>query len=397
MKKIIFTCLILLTFVFASNSFAQKLLVQDCYNVILKDTVNNFSARSGFGAYYSGFLELDGGNTPLSIVDTLFNSYKIGPLIQKMFANDVFSGMIISPEGQSFRTGLKECIDIYIESNPKPLYRLTHSDFSTGKTTTFALKGYSIAPTKFSEKFELNDIINDQINHVFFSPSGKKLFRLGVVGDEDQDKAVDIIFIPMAVYDKTLAELLIQGKISTEIETSLVSPELQKKIDNTNTAQQALDSTDIPIEQRNEIQQKLNQLKEETKNLSVQEQQARINSLLSQIEPTSKVAGKVKITLTQFVQAIKNKFSSVDVESYKNLVSNPIEGLRSGLKVYNADASGNIVGSPLNVTVESESEDTLVISPLKEGETYAFVISFVDPFPIDHPPITAAFKVKKIE
>ncbi len=107
--------------------------------------------------------------------------------------------------------------------------------------------------------------------------------------------------------------------------------------------------------------------------------------------------GKVKISLPQFVQAIKTKFADVTAAPYKNLVENPIEGLRSGMQVYKADTSGDIVGAPLGVTVEAEGTDTLTISPLIEGQTYAFTIFFVDPFPTDHPPITAAFKVTKVE
>ncbi|MEK6941652.1 MAG: cell division protein ZapB [archaeon] len=397
MKKA--TVFFLAIILFAESYHAQGLEPQDCLNITLKDVSNSYWAKRAFSTYYSGFLELDGGNSPSLAfgLEELFNSYQTGPTIQKMFVNDYDPNINVGPVDQSLRTGLKDCIDIFIESNPTPLYRLTHSEFKTGDSTTFTLAGHRILPTNFSEKFQLNDILNDQINHVFFSPSEKKLFRLGLVGDEYQDKGVSIIFIPMAVYDRTFAELLIQGKISTEIEKGLLSPELQKKIDKINEAQRIVDSIEMDQTKREEIQQTLNQLKDETKNLSMQEQQARINSLLAQIEPTSKVTGKVKITLTQFVQAIKTKFAGVSEVPYKNLVSNPIEGLRSGMQVYKSDASGNMVGDPLNVTVDAEGEDILVISPLKEGETYAFVISFVDPFPTEHPPITAAFKVKKVE
>ena len=107
--------------------------------------------------------------------------------------------------------------------------------------------------------------------------------------------------------------------------------------------------------------------------------------------------GTVKIHLTNFVQSIKNKFASVDIESYKNLVANPIEGLKSGLTIYKADLAGNKIGDPLNANVTTEGDDTLVISKLQKGQIYAFVVKFIDPYPTDHPEITAAFKVAEVE
>ncbi len=114
------------------------------------------------------------------------------------------------------------------------------------------------------------------------------------------------------------------------------------------------------------------------------------------IQPGQK-AGKVKIQIPVFVQAIKTKFKDVQVESYKRLAQNPIEGLKSSLLVFRADSSGNSTGGPLPVTITTEGDSTIVISDLIEGQTYALVVRFVSPYPTDHPQITGAFRVTKVE
>lgn len=121
------------------------------------------------------------------------------------------------------------------------------------------------------------------------------------------------------------------------------------------------------------------------------------NSEGSSIQPVNVNKGKVKISLTTFVQAIKKKFASIDKPEYQALVANPLEGIGNGLKVYEADTSGKVLGGPLPVIISMQEPDTIVVSDLKEEKIYSFILKFESPFPAAHPPITATFKVKKVE
>ena len=392
--------LVLLVLLLPMFSFAQILQPQDCHTVVLYDAAKNYWVRRGFSLFYGDFLELDGGSTPTLLfgLENLISDFRKGPQVQAAYGNDSNPDIVLCPAGEELRCGNKTCVDIYMHPNPTPLYRLTATNFKTGDETTLQLSGYAINPTTFTQKFELNDVVNTQVNQVVISRGGTKLFRLGVVGDEYQDKALNLVFFPMSIYDKKFAIGLDQGKITGELEQGLVSPELQKKIEKINTVESQLDVADIDPEKRGEIQTKLNEVRENVQTASKAEVEAKLETLVNEIgvDTPSGEIGKAKITLTQFVKDIKDEFKDVKEPPYQKLVENPIEGLRAGLKIYPSDASGKRTGAALTGAITSEGTDTLVVPGVEQGKIYAFVVKFVPPYPTDHPEIVAVFRVKEV-
>lgn len=278
---------ILLILTLPAFSFAQILPGQDCYNVVLQDADKSYWVRRGFGVYYGNFLELDGGSTPTPIfgLENLISDFRKGPTVQAAFGNDYDPGVVLCPEGQERSCGSKTCVDISIAPNPTPLYRLTATDFTSGDEVTFHLSGYAIAPTTFTEKFELSDISNDQISQKFVSLGGKELFRLGLVGDESGDKAISLIFFPMSIYNQEFAIKLDQSKITGELEQGIVSPELQKKIEKIKTVESQLNTANIDPEKRKEIQSKLDEVKKDVQTQSRETVEAKLDGLVNEIAP----------------------------------------------------------------------------------------------------------------
>ena len=119
----------------------------------------------------------------------------------------------LCPKGKASECGHYDCADVYLGNYGEPVLRVELDNFKDDRETDILLSGYGVDDKTNAGQIKLRNVTITYKHYLYSDTTGKKLWRFGISGNEDQDKLLKVFRAYVTVHDPSLVSILEGGPL----------------------------------------------------------------------------------------------------------------------------------------------------------------------------------------